>query len=565
MADTRAKMSRERNQQRDGDDLKLLWPHVWNRICRHMDGFAIGSTVAALEQRGVIDYLLSKAPVSMRQVRERFGGNAGYLQAAFRLLSCQGWLTRTGTLGSDDLELALTRLGVAILRFAPSYAAAVGFLPSARDLDTMLFGNRQTSSLTLSTFRDHIRDEWGLRDYDAPADVEEQVRHHLDGQVVTPLLSILSLHDAIPSSLEESPMIDFKRLASNIENFKTAFEILACLGWARVSGEQVEITPAGMLAMNAARQYWYPMGYLETFIRVPDLLFGDPTVTLGKTQAGAEQHVDRKLDIQFSGNVFSKTCRQPFLEIALPLFDHPSFELQPASIVDTGCGDGTLLKVFYESIRDKTMRGRRLTEYPLTVIGVEPNKVARVAAAAKLSEAGIPNRVVDGNIADPEGLAQTLNAIGFDPYQALHVSKSVIHNRPYQEPRNLEEAAKRRAKSTGAFVAPDGSAIPNSFLEQNLIEHFRSWRELASRHGLLVIEAHTVDPAVTASMIGRSIGTVVDATHAYSNQNLVEPEVFMAAAKEAGFISRAHRELGKESVGHTVLTIDHFVDSEPER
>src|SRR6267142_6134713 len=124
MAD-RAYIGSVRMNRRNGADLKLLWPQVWNRICRHMDGFAIGSTVAALEQRDVIDYLLNDAPVSMRQVRERFAGNAGYLHAAFRLLSCQGWLTRTGEPASNDLEFALTRSGEAMLRLAASYAGAV--------------------------------------------------------------------------------------------------------------------------------------------------------------------------------------------------------------------------------------------------------------------------------------------------------------------------------------------------------------------------------------------------------------------------------------------------------
>jgi SAM-dependent methyltransferase len=426
-------------------------------------------------------------------------------------------------------------------------------------LETALFGNNKTK--TLQNFQKNIRDEWRLRNYDARSHISQQVQHHLDGQVLTPLMSILSLHGVFPSDLKQEPVIDLRCLSGNIDNLKTAFQILACMGWANVFGEQVHITPQGMLAMTSARQYWYPMGYLETFIRVPELLFGDPQVTLARTEAGDESHVDRKLDIQFSGSVFSKTCRRPFLDIALPLFDHTSFDLQPRALVDTGCGDGTLLKVLYENIRDRTMRGRKLADYPLTVIGVEPNKIAREVAAANLAECGIPYRTIDGNIAEPSGLARTLNSIGFDPYDALHLSKSVIHNRPYQAPENPVNE-KRPAKSTGAFVAPDGSAIPNSLLEQNLVEHFRGWRELGFRHGLLVVEAHTVDPSVTANLIGRSIGTVVDATHAYSNQNLVEPEVFAAAAQKAGFISRAHRELGKESVGHTVLTIDHFVTAE---
>jgi hypothetical protein len=33
------------------------------------------------------------------------------------------------------------------------------------------------------------------------------------------------------------------------------------------------------------------------------------------------------------------------------------------------------------------------------------------------------------------------------------------------------------------------------------------------------------------------------------------------AARVAGFASRAHREPGASAVGHTLLTIDHFVDA----
>jgi hypothetical protein len=39
----------------------------------------------------------------------------------------------------------------------------------------------------------------------------------------------------------------------------------------------------------------------------------------------------------------------------------------------------------------------------------------------------------------------------------------------------------------------------------------------------------------------------------------VEPEVFAWAARAAGFASRRHAEPGAAQVGHTVLTIDHFV------
>ena len=88
---------------------------------------------------------------------------------------------------------------------------------------------------------------------------------------------------------------------------------------------------------------------------------------------------------------------------------------------------------------------------------------------------------------------------------------------------------------------------------------------MASRHGWLVIEAHAVPAAVLAGLIGRSHATVLDATHGYACQYPVEPGVFAWAAREGGFVSRGHAEPGAATLGHTILTVDHFVTASQHR
>jgi len=88
---------------------------------------------------------------------------------------------------------------------------------------------------------------------------------------------------------------------------------------------------------------------------------------------------------------------------------------------------------------------------------------------------------------------------------------------------------------------------------------FRRWLPVASRHGWLVIEAHAVPAAILAGLIGRTHATVLDATHGYACQYPVEPGVFAWAARAGGFVSRQHAEPGAATLGHTILTIDHFV------
>ena len=61
--------------------------------------------------------------------------------------------------------------------------------------------------------------------------------------------------------------------------------------------------------------------------------------------------VDRELDISFSGKVFKGSCRSLFFDQLLPLFNTEDISSQPKVIVDTGCGDATVLIEAYQAIR----------------------------------------------------------------------------------------------------------------------------------------------------------------------------------------------------------------------
>ena len=212
------------------------------------------------------------------------------------------------------------------------------------------------------------------------------------------------------------------------------------------------------------------------------------------------------------------------------------------------------------------------------MVGADPSPVARRAASARLAAASVPHLIMDGDIADPARLARELAAAGHDAGDALHVCKSAIHDRAYRPPAPPASAPPASAPpgsappgsappsappgAMTAFAQPDGSAIPAAQLAMNLAGFFRSWQPLARRHGWIVIEAHSVRSATAAALIGRTLATALDATHGYSCQYPVEPEVFAWAARAGGFTSRAHHEPGASALGHTQLTIDHFVADE---
>lgn len=501
---------------------------AWDRICRHLDGLGIGTTVAALHERGVLDFLKVRPCASLSEIQQQVGGNAGYLQLAFRLLAGQRWLEMSHQRDEEDRTYALTEEGRAAVAYAPHYAKAASLL---RELWPLERDNQLLEAGRL------IQNHWGIPIEKLSAQLQWKILGHLDGHGIGPVMAHLAR----------------ERLFEDIDALSTLPLTVAMLetqGWMRGEGAKVHATPAGKYSVACAKQYWYPMAYHNTLTQVPRLLFGDAAPV--SRPGGEESHIDRELDVRFSGKVFSATCQQPLIGMLLGTFSTPDDEDQPEAIVDTGCGDGSLLAWLYSEVVNRTSWGRRR----LTAIGIEPNPAARRIAAETLTEARVPHILLDGDITEAEEIARKLRALGYDAHNTLHVSKSVIHNRRYKSPSKKADAMLR---SSNVFTLPDGDPIQPGYLEQNLIEHFESWRPLTSRYGMVVIEAHTVRPETHSACLGRSIATVVDALHGYSNQYLVEPDVFRAAAQRAGYRSRSQVELGVRTTSHVTLTIDHFV------
>jgi hypothetical protein len=521
---------------------------VWNAVCRHIDGMAIGSTMAALESHGALRTLAAADQTEFGKLRASLGANAGFLHVAIRLLADQGWVTCAGEGGTDELTITPTEPGrVVMTRLAPAYADAARFLPFAGRAAAAVASSGAGAGAGAGDDADALLGpflERAERGWDLPI-AHQQVLSHLNGHLIAPVMYGLTR--------DERPIAGI------------AARVLALVGWAESDGDSARLTAAGRLAVAMARQYRYPMVYLPLLRSVPGLIFGDPVVTEDDT------HLDRDLDISFSGEVFAATCRAPFLETALPVFRREPLASQPALVVDVGCGDGTLLETLYTAVRDQTVRGPRLGEHPLLMVGADPSPVARRVAAARLAAAGVPHLIMDGDIADPGRLTRELAAAGHDAARALHVCKSAIHDRAYAEVSgSVAEVSGSALEVSGsaesvppdamtAFARPDGSAIPASRMALNLAELFRRWRPIAARHGWIVIEAHSVRSATAAALTGRTLATALDATHGYSCQYPVEPEVFCWAARTAGFTSRAHHEPGASALGHTQLTIDHFV------
>src|SRR5262249_49385671 len=156
----------------------------------------------------------------------------------------------------------------------------------------------------------------------------------------------------------------------------------------------------------------------------------------------------------------------------------------PSGVCDMGCGDGTLLEHVHSVVKNNTIRGAMLDRFPLTLVGVDFNKVARRVTTLRLRKAGLPVfYVIPGDINRPAQLASDLEKLGHDIHDLLHVRSFLDHNRSYLPPANYVQGS-RVPMSSGAF-AYLGDEIPVDELEENLVRHLRRWAPYVRRFGLL--------------------------------------------------------------------------------
>lgn len=534
-----------------------LQKKVWNQVSIQIDGIALGTTISALHARGIIEEIAHQPGIRVGKIVARTGCRRGYLHVMLKLLSVQGWLLRTGPVG-DDMELRLTPQASALPRYAPLYRHSHAGLRTAHWLASGQVLPPANPGAEIKEVLENAAQGWGT-----PSAVCEQesallsrVSAHLDGFVAAGYLALLERSGLLPDDADIHRWLPVTVPAGeNADDAMRLTRFLCRIGWAHYRNGLFDWTPEGIMAALMQRQYWYPLTYLATLSRVGELLGGELTNLNIHDERGDELHLDRNLDIRFSGEVFNQTCRGPFFALVLPIFNQPLTE-QPTYLVDVGCGNGNLLAATWQVIVEQTPRGSQLSERPLIAVGLDINRIARETAASLLTSMRIPNIILPGDIGQPAAIKNMLQQYGISCSDTLFLTKSVIHNRRFRKPRfpiNSNED-----DGTLVFVADDGELLGAAEIEQSLVELLSEWRPLITKHGWVVIEAHSVSAEIGAANLGRSQITIVDATHGFSNQYLLDPQRFRRAARRAGLRSTAGSEMGEAEIGHVALTFDRF-------
>ncbi len=363
----------------------------------------------------------------------------------------------------------------------------------------------------------------------------------LDGAFVVPLLSSLRTVDWLPFD-EGRPSPAWQSADTRVRD--EIEQLFTHLGWATQVDGQLQLTELGRFLTDRALIVGTLAAYTPMLSQLGELLTGDPTNVFARDDRGHERHVERTLNVVASGFQHEKYFTD-VRDIIISIFDRPPIAEQPRFVADMGCGDGTFLKQLFQVVAERTERGRKLDEHPLQMIGADYNEKALAATARTLGD--IPHVVVQGDIGDPQRLMSDLDeVIGATSDDVLHVRSFLDHDRPLLEPADAS-ALKRRAELPypGVYIDDCGAAISPAVVVQSLVEHLARWANVATRHGLVVLEVHSVDPLVTRRFLDQSESLHFDAYHAYSGQYLVDADLFMMCAAEVGLFARYFRRYPK--------------------
>jgi len=485
--------------------------------------------------------LLLKQAMTLEQLASEAGAEQGPLAIVLRTCSILGYLDFDPETGMYSLVtgLELDELDTYLKPSAPT-AAAIGGLYS--DVTPPFEFPSEGATACLSVWEEH-RPTW-------KNSKSKGLSILLDGIVLAPLLTSITYfarwNEDGQEYAKEGAMdrFDFGKLPT--EEREVLGDIIEELGVGTMSAKGLVATSSkGSLALQRCYSFYVPVSYAPMLAHFPDILYEDPGwgfVDTGQDTMETEEHVDRTLNVIGSGAQHKTLFKDLMRHIDL-VFSGEDFASQPQFVVDTGCGDGSLLMHVYDHVKHNMPRGKALAEHPLTLVGVDFNEDSRMQTAVNLSKHGSPHLVVFGDIGKPSDIMKILRKKKVDLSKTLHVRSFLDHDRPYIAPvKKLAEGtvtARYARMQMADFVHLDKEGSPITALEvfASLVEHFQRWADqLEGTFGLCLLEVMMLDVPTTQRFLNDCVSFHFDIVQCLSRQYMISPAAFAMGGAMAGLL-----------------------------
>jgi len=500
-----------------------------SELFRHLDGIGMAPVAFALKEKGVLDFILKKDTLNLAEIVEEFNANDGYLNVGIRMMASQGWLEYNVDNSTNSVTIAKNDKSPIAFEKVDRFEEVVAFLKNSEEFHPRHFELEQFTQLS-RIFNKYKNGDYAAQSKDASThEIEAQIEKQIEGVLVGPITVFLGMDGMFHKYFMEASF-SADEFHEDPVSFSKILDFFCHLGWFSKKNEHYRFTDKGLFFARRSSAYGVTVSYIPTFRRVDELMFGNALIFRSSIPTAHEIHVDREMNVWGSGGAHSAYFKK-IDEIVIALFNKP-IEEQPKGILDMGCGNGAFLIHLFEVIEQRTKRGALLDEYPLFLVGVDYNRAALKVTRANLVKADIWAKVIWGDIGNPHQLQEDIqSSYDIELCDLLNVRTFLDHNRPWENPKAIDPKAS--STSTGAFVS-QGKRLSNIEVEQNLKEHFENWKPYIRKFGLLLIELHTIDPAITAKNIGRTAATAYDATHGFSDQYILELDVFTRVISEIG-------------------------------
>ncbi|MEO8619696.1 MAG: class I SAM-dependent methyltransferase [bacterium] len=505
----------------------------------YQDGLVLAATLRGMDAVG---FLGSEAPTALSR------SAYAHLRVGFHTLAQAGWLASVPQSPPQSTALDWSAAGRSVLLHRHAYTRLGNYL--------RCFTNTSAESWSWP-WNQPVREEfaaltvlasarWHLDDI--PLDVREQVLAHLDGALAIPALLWMDANNRLQQRGPALPDGEFGAAIARL---------LRVLGWLSLEGTW---TPHGFDSLPFVPHLGLAGSYLPLFAHLPDLYSGVPSGAVNAPAHG-EWHVQRTLNVRASTAAHRRYFADSDAIIAAVL-DREPLALQPRFVLDVGCGDGTWLARIAEAVVPETRRGRQLDEHPLLLVGVDPSPVARDRARQTLAAVSAHALVLPGDVGDPDGLAIALANHGLAMTDGLHLHAFVDHDRAV---RTADFAGPESETATGSPYLDDfGDGIGQADVEADLTAHLARWAPHIGRHGMVMLEGHSVPATVSSRHVGAHHAIAFEAYHRYSQQYPVERHAFVRALRAAGLTRAATGARQYPTTRPFVsVSLDHLLPDNP--
>ena len=482
------------------------------KLFQHLDGIVLIPTLLGLEKSGILKEIITKKEFSINSLSKEIDFNAGYLNVSLRVLTSSGLIINN----NDENELKR------IYKINNNLIKLIRSLKTLNELDEVILYHKKFKKLQYSSLIEYTNLVYTLTKLiiKNKSKFTKKFYNNIEGMIFGPLLANLSFYKHI-----ESKSRNFNLLNLDSQNKKLILDIFRLFDL--YSKSKNALTEKGKYFISRSSSYGVTVSYLNTLSNIDKLLIDNPNYIWQRTKHNHEVHVDRSMNVWGSGGAH-KVYFEKIDDIIIDIFNK-DIKKQPVGVIDIGCGDGTFLKHIYSVIISRTERKKHLKSHPLILIGTDINKKAQISTQKTLK--GINSIIIDGDISNPKKINNILKEKhNLKLKDFLNCRTFLDHNRIYRKPnRNINH----KISTSGSFSFK-GRLIPGKELITNFILHLLEWKKFIKAHGLIAVELHTLDPVVTLKNSGNSLACAYDATHGYSDQYLIEYEVYKKCILEIG-------------------------------